>query len=83
MKLAYADVKAYDGDPRFSKIPVDQLLSKDYAAKRAALIDPTKANCTVAPGALGTSDTTTSLSSIAKAISCPSFRATTTTLDRT
>ena len=24
MKLAYADVKAYDGDPRFSKIPVDQ-----------------------------------------------------------
>jgi gamma-glutamyltranspeptidase / glutathione hydrolase len=58
MKLAYADVKAYDGDPRFSKIPVDQLLSKDYAAKRASLIDPAKANCTVAPGALGTSDTT-------------------------
>ena len=58
MKLAYADVKAYDSDPRFGKIPVDQLLSKDYAAKRATLIDPTKANCTVAPGALGTSDTT-------------------------
>jgi gamma-glutamyltranspeptidase/glutathione hydrolase len=58
MKLAYADVKAYDGDPRFSKIPVDQLLSKDFARKRASLIDPAKANCTVAPGALGTSDTT-------------------------
>jgi gamma-glutamyltranspeptidase/glutathione hydrolase len=58
MKLAYADVKAYDGDPHFGKIPVDQLLSKDYAAKRASLIDPNKANCTVAPGALGTSDTT-------------------------
>ena len=58
MKLAYADVKKYDGDPRFSKIPIDQLLSKDYAAKRAALIDPAKANCTVAPAALGTSDTT-------------------------
>jgi gamma-glutamyltranspeptidase/glutathione hydrolase len=58
MKLAYADVKAYDGDPRFGRIPVEQLLSKDYAAKRAALIDPAKANCTVAPGALGTSDTT-------------------------
>jgi gamma-glutamyltranspeptidase / glutathione hydrolase len=58
MKLAYADVKKYDGDPRFSKIPVEQLLSKDYAAKRAALIDPSRANCTVAPGALGTSDTT-------------------------
>ena len=58
MKLAYADVKAYIGDPRFSKIPVDQLLSKAYAAKRAALINPERANCTVAPGALGTSDTT-------------------------
>jgi gamma-glutamyltranspeptidase/glutathione hydrolase len=58
MKLAYADVKAYDGDPRFSKIPVDELLSKDYAARRARLIDPTKANCDVAPGALSTSDTT-------------------------
>jgi len=58
MKLAYADVKAYDGDPRFSKIPVDQLLSKGFAAQRASLIDPTKANCTVAPGALGASDTT-------------------------
>ncbi|MGA3347859.1 MAG: gamma-glutamyltransferase [Candidatus Sulfotelmatobacter sp.] len=58
MKLAYADVKSYVGDPRFSKIPVDQLLSKDYAAERASLIDPAKANCTVAPGALGKSDTT-------------------------
>jgi gamma-glutamyltranspeptidase / glutathione hydrolase len=58
MKLAYADVKAYDGDPRFSRIPVDELLSKEWAAKRAKLIDPEKANCTVAPGALGKSDTT-------------------------
>ena len=58
MKLAYADVKAYDGDPRFSKIPVAQLLSKEHAAKRAALIDPEKANCTVAPAALSPSDTT-------------------------
>ncbi|MGB6686883.1 MAG: gamma-glutamyltransferase [Terracidiphilus sp.] len=58
MKLAYADVKAYDGDPRFSKIPVADLLSKDYAAQRARLIDPEKANCTVAPGAPAKSDTT-------------------------
>ena len=58
MKLAYADVKAYVGDPRFSKIPVEELLSKEYATKRAVLIDPAHANCTVAPGALGTSDTT-------------------------
>ncbi len=58
MKLAYADVKAYDGDPRFGSVPVTQLLSKAYAAKRAALIDPGKANCDVAPGALPKSDTT-------------------------
>jgi len=58
MKLAYADVKAYDGDPRFAKIPVEELLSKQFAAKRAKLIDPAKANCDVAPGALGRSDTT-------------------------
>ena len=58
MKLAYADVTAYDGDPRFSKIPVAELLSKSYAAKRAALINPAQANCDVAPGALPKSDTT-------------------------
>ncbi|HEY1658676.1 MAG TPA: gamma-glutamyltransferase [Candidatus Sulfotelmatobacter sp.] len=58
MKLAYADVKAYNGDPRFSDIPVSQLLSKDFAAKRARLIDPARANCNVAPGALSGSDTT-------------------------
>ncbi|HET6219319.1 MAG TPA: gamma-glutamyltransferase [Acidobacteriaceae bacterium] len=58
MKLAYADVKAYDGDPRFGSIPVTQLISKPFAAKRAALINPDKANCEVAPGALAGSDTT-------------------------
>jgi gamma-glutamyltranspeptidase / glutathione hydrolase len=58
MKLAYADVKRYDGDPRFSQIPVAELLSKEYAAERAKLIDPNRANCDVAPGALHRSDTT-------------------------
>jgi gamma-glutamyltranspeptidase / glutathione hydrolase len=58
MKLAYADVKAYDGDPRFSKIPVEQLLAKSFAAQRSKLIDPAKANCSVALGSLGGSDTT-------------------------
>ncbi|HWG21696.1 MAG TPA: gamma-glutamyltransferase [Terracidiphilus sp.] len=58
MKLAYADVKAYDGDPKFSNIPVPELRSKSFAARRASLIDPNHANCTVAPGALSGSDTT-------------------------
>ena len=52
MKLAYSDLR-YNGDPRFADIPVRGLLSKDYARKRAAAIDPAKANCAVAAGAPG------------------------------
>jgi len=58
MKLAYADVKAYDGDPRFGTIPVTEIISKDFAARRAKLIDADHANCKVASGALPGSDTT-------------------------
>src|SRR4029453_13768930 len=32
------------GDPRFSRIPIDALLSKAYARERARLIDPRRAN---------------------------------------
>jgi gamma-glutamyltranspeptidase/glutathione hydrolase len=49
MKLAYSDLR-FNGDPRFADIPVRGLLSKDYARKRAAAIDPKKANCAVAAG---------------------------------
>jgi gamma-glutamyltranspeptidase / glutathione hydrolase len=58
MKLAYADLGRYNGDPRFAKIPVPGILSKEYAAERAKLIAPSKANCEVAPGAPPVSDTT-------------------------
>jgi len=50
MKLAYADVRRFNADPRGADIPVAQLLSKAYAKKRAALIDPAKANCKVPNG---------------------------------
>lgn len=43
MKIAFADRNRYIADPAFAKTPVAELLSKDYAAKRRALIDPTKA----------------------------------------
>jgi len=49
-KLAYADMLRYVADPKFSKVPVSGILSKDYAKQRAALIDATKANCNVAAG---------------------------------
>ncbi len=51
-KLAYADLLAYVGDPRFSPIPVAQLLSKDLARKRADFIDPNHAHCHVLPSDL-------------------------------
>jgi gamma-glutamyltranspeptidase/glutathione hydrolase len=49
-KLAYADLYQFIGDPKFSKIPVDGLLSLDYARRRARQIDPEKANCKVPAG---------------------------------
>lgn len=41
-KLAFADRNRYIADPTFAKVPVAELLSKEYAAKRRALIDPRK-----------------------------------------
>ncbi len=58
MKLAYADLERYNADPRFAKIPVKGMLSKEYARERAKLINPAKANCDVAAGAPPFSDTT-------------------------
>ena len=43
LKLAFGDREAHYGDPDFSVIPIDGLLSKEYAAERAMLIDPVKA----------------------------------------
>jgi len=42
-KLAFADRAKHYADPNFSKIPIEQLVSKSYAKERAALIDLTKA----------------------------------------
>jgi gamma-glutamyltranspeptidase/glutathione hydrolase len=58
MKLAYADLYRYNADPRFAKVPVKGVLSKEYAAQRAALIDPARANCNPGAGSPATSDTT-------------------------
>lgn len=49
-KLAYADVARYIADPRTAKMPVAGMLSKQYAAERAKLIDPNHAHCDVSPG---------------------------------
>ena len=49
-KLAYADLRAFDADPRMAKVPTGGIISKEYAAQRAGLIDMDKAGCNVPPG---------------------------------
>jgi gamma-glutamyltranspeptidase/glutathione hydrolase len=58
MKLAYADLYRYNADTRFAKVPVQGLLSKNYAKERASLIDASRANCDVAAGRPPAGDTT-------------------------
>lgn len=43
MRLAFADSRWYVADPKFSNIPVKELLSKEYASERRKLIDPARA----------------------------------------
>jgi gamma-glutamyltranspeptidase/glutathione hydrolase len=60
-KLAYADRARYYADPEFADVPVEELLVKEYAAARRALIDPARTAATDAPGdppALGRRETT-------------------------
>ena len=49
-KLAFADRARYYADPAFASVPVEQLLSKDYAKQRAALIDMKHAAMADSPG---------------------------------
>ena len=43
LKLSMADRQTFYGDPDFADVPIAELLSKDYGAARAALIDPGRA----------------------------------------
>jgi gamma-glutamyltranspeptidase / glutathione hydrolase len=40
-KLAYADLRTYYADPDFNDLPIEELLSKEYADQRRQLIDET------------------------------------------
>ncbi len=58
-RLAFEDRARYFADPAFADIPVEWLISKAYAAERAALIRPDRILETVYPGqAPGHGDTT-------------------------
>ena len=44
MKLGFADRERYFGDPRHTHVPMERLLSADYARERRQLIDPERAS---------------------------------------
>jgi gamma-glutamyltranspeptidase/glutathione hydrolase len=52
-KLAYRDVYTYNGDPKFSSIPLDRLLSKPYATSLCRQVNPDRAS---RPGPVGRAD---------------------------
>jgi gamma-glutamyltranspeptidase / glutathione hydrolase len=49
-KLAYADLYRYNADPRSAQVPTEGIVSKKYAAERAAQIDMKRARCDASPG---------------------------------
>ncbi len=49
-RLVYEDRARYYADPQFSNVPVEWLISKEYAKQRAALIDRNTARSNVGPG---------------------------------
>ena len=51
-KLAYEDRAKFYADPQFNNIPLAELLSKEYAGERRALIDPDRAADTYPAGDL-------------------------------
>ncbi|KAJ2708788.1 hypothetical protein H4R19_004576 [Coemansia spiralis] len=58
LRLAFADARQFVCDPTFARVPVAELLSREYLAGRAAKFDPARASVDVVHGApLGGSDT--------------------------
>lgn len=50
LKLAFADAHRYVADPQLEAVPTQELLSKEYAARRRALIDASQALPAAEPG---------------------------------
>lgn len=49
-KIAFEDRAKFYADPDFSKIPVAELISKEYAKKRRELLDPERASSQIPAG---------------------------------
>jgi gamma-glutamyltranspeptidase/glutathione hydrolase len=50
MKLAFADRERYYGDPLFTRVPLEALLSDQYTEERSRLVDPRRASLELRPG---------------------------------
>jgi gamma-glutamyltranspeptidase/glutathione hydrolase len=72
-KIAFADRNRHIADPAFAKVPVKELLSKDYAARRRAMINPDKAMDAPAYGDVRMGHDTTYFSVIDKDRNAVSF----------
>lgn len=51
-KIAFEDRAKYYADSEFNKLPVEELISKKYAKRRAKLIDPKRAGKEFEPGSV-------------------------------
>ncbi len=56
-KLAFEDRAKFYADPAFNDLPINELISKEYAAKRRALINDKRAGKTYDPGKIETGNT--------------------------
>ncbi len=56
-KLAFADRDRYLADPEKARVPLETLISKEYAAERRRLIDSDRAATEVPPGLIDTTET--------------------------
>jgi gamma-glutamyltranspeptidase/glutathione hydrolase len=58
LRLSFADTRYYVTDPAVEHVPVEELLSKQYAATRSALINPKAASADVKHGSPANSSDT-------------------------
>ncbi len=73
VKLSYADLHQYNADPSCVRVPISELLSKDYAKERSRLISLTKSLKDPSPGKVSYGEDTTYFAVVDKEFNGVSF----------